>query len=195
MKNIVENCSVYGLESSVKASKYPYSANTDNCNSDITNKVVSLAQCQNGLGHDQFLTGIIVQFDLTLSEKAWPEFQRYHFADFVSSMSTIHSLKKLDVNDQCNQYVDSRCIDILQDKIDEYKLHPDDKKAYLRMIYNIPSGFTLTARITTNYRQLKTIYAQRKEHPLPEWRELCKWIETLPHSEFITGKYISNEVG
>jgi hypothetical protein len=34
--------------------------------------------------------------------------------------------------------------------------------------------------MTTNYRQLKTIYHQRKNHRLPEWREFCEWILTLP---------------
>ena len=43
-----------------------------------------------------------------------------------------------------------------------------------------PCGFKLTAGMTTNYRQLKTIYAQRRTHRLPEWREFCAWVETLP---------------
>ena len=53
-------------------------------------------------------------------------------------------------------------------------------ESYLIVLYNIPTGFELTARMTTNYRQLKTIYFQRKSHKLPEWREFCHWIETLP---------------
>ena len=62
------------------------------------------------------------------------------------------------------------------------------KIMYLEILYSNPCGFILTARMTTNYRQLKTIYAQRKNHRLPEWRELCKWIETLPYAkELITG--------
>lgn len=59
---------------------------------------------------------------------------------------------------------------------------------YLTLLYNCPTGAVLTAGITTNYQQLKTIYAQRKNHRLPEWRDFCKWIETLPYSELITGK-------
>ena len=55
------------------------------------------------------------------------------------------------------------------------------------MLYSNPAGFRLTAGMTTNYRQLKTIYGQRKNHRLPEWREFCKWIEQLPYSEIITG--------
>ena len=62
----------------------------------------------------------------------------------------------------------------------------NDFKIY-KVIYNIPSGFEYTARLTTNYRQLKTIYSQRKNHRLPDWRIFCDWIEELPHSEWITG--------
>ena len=66
-----------------------------------------------------------------------------------------------------------------QSMIDAYNENPTPEN-YLRVLYNIPTGFRLTARMTTNYRQLKTIYYQRKKHRLPEWREFCEWIETLP---------------
>ena len=62
------------------------------------------------------------------------------------------------------------------------------KEDYLRLLYNIPTGFELTARMTTNYRQLKTIYLQRRNHRLPDWHVVCDFIESLPHSELITGK-------
>ena len=51
---------------------------------------------------------------------------------------------------------------------------------YLEILMSNPCGFELTARMTTNYRQLKTIYYQRRQHKLPDWREFCAWIETLP---------------
>lgn len=35
---------------------------------------------------------------------------------------------------------------------------------------------------------LANIYRQRKNHKLDEWREFCKWIESLLYSEMITGK-------
>ena len=57
------------------------------------------------------------------------------------------------------------------------------KKLYLEILYSNPAGFTLTARMTTNYRCLRNIYKQRKNHRLPEWREFCKWIETLPYAQ------------
>lgn len=105
----------------------------------------------------------------------------------------MHRITQFKLKNQCNRYVDSRIIDIVQKKIDEYnrlkeldkESHNDSrtellKELYLEILYNIPAGFELTAGMTTNYRQLKTIYHQRKNHRLPEWREFCKWIETLP---------------
>lgn len=60
---------------------------------------------------------------------------------------------------------------------------------YLRLLYSNPAGFELTARLTTNYRSLKGVYSQRKNHKLPEWRKFCDWVETLPYAEeFIIGK-------
>lgn len=67
-------------------------------------------------------------------------------------------------------------------------LRESAKHLYLRVLYSVPSGLRLTAGMTTNYLQLKTIYNQRKDHRLPEWREFCYWIESLPLSELITGK-------
>jgi hypothetical protein len=130
--------------------------------------------------------GIIVQFDLTFTLKAWPEAQRYHFLEFVSSQSTMHRITHFDPEEQCNEYVHFGVISILKGLIDCYNADPTPEN-YLRVLYNIPTGFRLTARMSTNYRQLKTIYQQRKNHRLPEWRTFCEWIEELPHSYLIVG--------
>ncbi len=183
---MIRNVCVYGLDESVKASKYPMSTDTEQCTDEITDRTRSIAACKKGSGHDQFLTGIIAQFDLTLSIKAWTEAERYHFLDFVSSQSTMHRIETLDIDEQCNEYVTENTKKELQRLKDEYNADKTPEN-YLKLLYNVPVGFRLTARMTTNYRQLKTIYSQRKTHRLPEWRELCKWIETLPHAEFIVG--------
>lgn len=177
---MISNVEVYGIEKSIKASKYPMAVDTESCTDEITSRVKALGNCEKGSGHDQFLTGIVVQFDLTFSIKAWVEAERYHFLDFVSSQSTMHRITKFDVSSQCNEYVTSKAIENLSECVKEYneKQTPNN---YLKVLYNIPTGFTLTARMTTNYRQLKTIYSQRKTHRLPEWREFCKWCETLPY--------------
>lgn len=185
MKRIVHNWHIYGLDESISASKYPKAVDTARCTSEITKGTMSLASCPTGTGHDQFLTGIIAQFDLTFSIKAWTEAERYHFFDFVSSQSTMHKIASFDIAAQCNEYVEPQTIKLCQYLANEYNKNPTAEN-YLKLIYNVPVGFRLTARMTTNYRQLKTIYQQRKAHRLPEWREFCKWIERLPHSELIT---------
>ena len=204
-KDIVSNVDIYDLEKSILASGYPM--RTIIPNRDITEK--DLARCKNlvnatktGNGaHAQFMTGIRVNFDLTFSNKAWVEAERYRFLEFVSSQSTMHRITKFDLDNQYNKYVDSRIIEIMKSKVQEYNkvmelrdsYDKDDqrredltewlKDAYLEILYSNPAGFTLTARMTTNYRCLRNIYMQRKDHRLPEWRAFCKWIETLPYAQ------------
>ena len=183
---VVSNWKVFGLDESIKASKYPMSVNVDACNGEITSTVDRLARSKPGSGHDQFLTGIVVQFDLTFTIKAWTEAERYHFLDFVSSQSTMHRITQFNLDDAYIEYVDPRMIEIMKELVDRYNVDPI-RENYLKVLYSNPVGFRLTARMTTNYRQLKTMYQQRKNHRLPEWHWFCDWVHTLPYSEFITG--------
>lgn len=188
----VSNVRVYALDDSIRAAKYPKAVKLDGLTAELTKGILACLNCPTGEGHDNALNGIIVQFDLTFSQKAWVELQRYHFVDFVSSCSTMHKLQNMNPRTQCNRYVDPRAIDVLNEKIAEYNrllnvrkegiAVSDDtlKEARLEMLYNIPSGFELTAAMTTNYRQLKTIYQQRRPHPLPDWQMFCDFCETLP---------------
>lgn len=192
MKPLIDNVNVYGLDDSVKAAKYPFAINTEKCTSEITDRTVSLGRADRGSGHDNFLKGIVVQFDLTCTNKMWVEAERYHFFDIVSSQSTMHRITKFNINEQVCPYVDKDIVTVLSKLIDEYKACPTDEN-YLKVLYNAPAGLRLTARITTNYQQLKTIYYQRSAHRLPEWREFCQWILTLPHFKELCVKEYSNE--
>ena len=183
----VENVKVYGLENAVRCSKFPMSTDTTSCTDEVTKTTEKLATCKTGTGHDNFLNGVIVQFDLTFTVKAWTEAERYHFLDFISSQSTMHRIAKFNLDEAYNEYVDERIIEIMKELVSKYNesKSPED---YLKLLYSNPCGFELTAGMTTNYRQLKTIYQQRKDHRLSEWREFCNWIKKLPHSDWITGE-------
>lgn len=194
-RQIISNDKVYGLESSIKRAKYPMSTDTSTLNTDLTDGIKTLAQSGRGEGHDQWLTGVVVQFDLTLTVKCWTEAERYHFFDFISSQSTMHRITKFDLDKAYIEYVDPRIVEIMKEKVALYnemcaaeeRDEESIKEQYLRVLYSNPCGFKLTAGMTTNYRQLKTIYNQRKTHRLPEWRAFCEWVRTLPMSELITG--------
>ena len=188
MADLISKVKVYGLEDSIRASKYPMAVDVDKCTDEITKTVKALGNCATGTAHDQFLTGIIVQFDLNFTIKAWTEAERYHFFDFVSSQSTMHRITKFDVSKQCIKYVRKKAIENLEECIADYNTNPTPEN-YLEVVYNAPVGFQLTARMTTNYRQLKTIYFQRRNHRLPEWKEFCAWCETLPKfKELVLGE-------
>ena len=194
----ITNVCVYGLNESMVAAGYPMRTEIGDVDADIISKkypkaIDKLATCKAGSGNDNFLKGIIVQFNLTLSLKAWLQAERYNWLDFVSSCSTMHCITKMNIRSQCNKYVWKTTIDQLEGTVKYYnsiedKNSEEAKNMFLNIIYNIPSGFELTARMTTNYLQLKTIYTQRRHHKLPCWQMFCDWIEELPYSEWITGK-------
>lgn len=207
-EDVVSNVNVYGFEEAVKGAKYSYAIDTNAVTSEVTKTTLSLANSKAGSGHDQFMTGIIVQFNLTFSNKAWVEAERYKFLNFISSQSTMHRITKFDLDQAYLPYVDNRIVEIMKEKVKAYnelqaqmtsfKNEGKDvsemmntlNEMYLEILYSNPAGFRLTAKMTTNYRALKTIYNQRKDHRLPEWRAFCEWVKTLPHSEFITGTQI-----
>ena len=195
----VSNAQVYGLEESIRRAKFPMAVDTGEVDEELTTGVRKLAQCPIGEGHDNYLCGIVIQFDLTFTNKAWVEMERYHFADIISSQSTMHRITRFNLDDAYCKYVDGRIVKIMKDKVESYNRllasgfsREDLKDKYLEILYSNPAGFKLTAGMTTNYRQLKTIYRQRKNHRLPEWREFCRWIETLPCSELIIGGQIKD---
>lgn len=63
-----------------------------------------------------------------------------------------------------------------------------DKEIWWQMIQLLPSSYNQTRNVMMNYEVLANIYKSRKNHKLDEWREFCKWIESLPYSELITGE-------
>ena len=184
--DVVSDVKVYGLEDSVRASKYPKSVDVSLCTTDVTDTINKLGTADIGSGHDNFLNGIVVQFDLRFTVKAWTEEERYHFIDFISSQSTMHRITQFDLDKSYIRYVDNQIINRMKELVAQYNENPCAEN-FLVVVYSNPCGFQLTARMTTNYRQLKTIYSQRKTHRLPEWRSFCEFCKALPHSEWITG--------
>ena len=179
----ISNLQVYGLENSIRVSKFPMSTDVDLLTDFPTDTVRKLGQSEIGTGHDNFLCGIVAQFDLTFTVKAWTEAERYHFFDIVSSQSTMHRITKFDLDEAYIGYVDKRIVNIMKEMVKDYNdmVEGEEKRwQYLKILYSNPCGFKLTAGMTTNYRQLKTIVGQRKNHRLPEWREFCEEVMRFP---------------
>lgn len=206
MSKVLHNIRVYELAESIYASGYPmmtqilqgdvWQKEIDAIQADIdaenyTNKhikrAIHLANAQGG-GHSQFLTGILVSFDLSFTNKGWVEAERYRFLNFVSSQSCMHRITQMDLETCCSGNVDARIIAIVNEKIDTYN-ETKSLEDYRAILDNLPSGLILTARMTTNYRCLRNIYEQRKNHRLQIWLDFCEEIKSLPMAkELILGE-------
>lgn len=191
----ITNCRVYDLEESLVASGYAMieeydskeasaQANTLILNNLDNNKhykrALKLTKAPLNSGHVSWAKGVVVNMDITFTNKAWIELQRYHFIDIITGMSTMHRISKFDLNDAFNEYVDKHIIIHLKAIQKEYNDNPT-KENYLKLLYSTPSGLLMTGRVTTNYLQLMNIYQQRHNHRLPEWREFCQQlVDELP---------------
>ena len=187
----IENTEVYGVNKSIIASGNPMRTlmvdNTLKYTDKDLKRAIALGTTRVGEGHDQLLTGCIVQFDMYAPLYMWKEIQRYHFLDFISSQSTMHRLVKFKIKENCVEDTDRLILERYQELLDDYNDNKgmtisadEDKKKWRTLVASLPCGFVLGATMTTNYRQLKTIYNQRKNHKLKEWHEFCSWCELLP---------------
>lgn len=182
----IENTQVYGLDKAMIASgnamRTEMQDNTREATEKDIKRAVLLGATHTGEGHDNFLNGIIVQFDLYAPLYMWKQLQRYHFLDFISSQSTMHKLAKFNIKQECTKDVDPVILDRYQQLLDAYNTNTPGQinEQWRALVASLPCGFVLGATMTTNYRQLKTIYFQRKHHKLIEWHQFCDWCESLP---------------
>jgi len=68
-------------------------------------------------------------------------------------------------------------------------LKTKDKTLWRCMIEMLPSSYNQKRTMLLNYEVLATQYKDRRHHKLQEWQTYCDWIESMPCSELITGKF------
>jgi hypothetical protein len=204
----IKNIEVHGLERSLAASGNPMSLGeiytirknrNDYVNfikpyeevDHLKNELIrgkKLGQAKSGSGHDNFLKGIIVQFDVKYPQYWTPEAQRYHWLDIISSQSKMHRLTTAGNNaefyEMFNKYVNPEIIDIVQRYCNLYNGAESAEEKYdwfMKALSNLPMGYEMWETLSTNYLQLKTIYHQRKNHRLREdWGAFIKMCKELP---------------
>lgn len=191
----IHNVKVYDLMESVIASRNAMRTRMPNYTPEEFEKslerAIKLAKTPSGSGHQTFLSGIRVAFDIVYPNYISPELQRYHWVDIVTSSSKMHRLTKMDMRVSCNKYVTETTIKQMEQLVASYNdlvaYGASEElvyKAWMKVISNCPMGLELFMRVDTNYLQLKTIYAQRKHHKLKEdWGAFCKFVEGLPYAK------------
>ncbi|MGL5345741.1 MAG: hypothetical protein ACRDA3_00150 [Peptostreptococcaceae bacterium] len=202
----IDNARVYGLNESIIASGYPMQVDVENFDHGTeetinwwvgekeNKRAKHLGNATSGSGHDCYLKGIIIQFDMQVSEYIWRQWDRYHFNDYVSSQSKMHRILKLDIDDVCNKYVHADTKAILKMMINEYNDNYDNmsieerKELFNYIVSSCPMGLMLTARVTLNYLQAKSMKIQRKHHKMEEWHCICDFFDSLPKFKELTDK-------
>lgn len=168
-----------------------------------------------GTEHRKYMRMMPVYVRITAPLYWWKEFDTYKVGTVANSCSTMHKIQEKEFtledfstehlgvlipaekNDGVENYR-NLWIATLEEIIDSLNVahtfynretDPKLKKDYWwQMIQLLPSSYNQTRNVMLNYEVLANIYRQRKNHKLDEWREFCRWIESLPYFELITGK-------
>ena len=189
----VKNIKVYDLEESVIACRNAMRTEPAEYTKEEFEKslerAVKLANSPAGSGHQTFLSGIRVSFDLIYPNYISPELQRYHWIDIVCSSSKMHRLVKMDMDKCFNKYVTQESREQMKELVELYYNAPTYEN-FMLLVSNCPQGIELFMRISTNYLQLKTIVRQRANHKLKEdWGNFIDFVRTLPYAkELIFGE-------
>ena len=143
----------------------------------------------------KFLRMIHVQADVTAPLYWWKEYDTYKVGTVANSCSTMHTIHKRDLtlDDFSYEHLIPVALDCLNETIKtintarQFVVDMKLKEDWWQMIQLLPSSFNQMRTIDLNYETLFSIYRQRKGHKLDEWREFCKWIETLPYMKEFLG--------
>lgn len=219
----IDNWKVYDLKESVIACRNamritPAQITDEEFNASMP-RAIMLANSPSGSGHQTFLSGIRVSFDIKYPNYISPELQRYHWIDIVSSSSKMHRLMEMDLDFACNKYVPQVFIDEMSKLVYRYKCLKDSPEylrakftlrdgteivaknkqdalyyAFMQCISACPQGIELFMRVSTSYLQIRTIVHQRYNHKLREdWGAFIDFARDLPYArEFIFGELKQN---
>ena len=164
-----------------------------------------------GTDHRKFMRMMVVYVRITAPLYWWKEFDTYKVGTVANSCSTMHKITEKEFTlcdfstehmlpesiENINNIIDSlnaaRNLYLAYDEARNYYakkslLIPSKKQLWWQLIQLLPSSYNQTRNVMLNYEVLYNIYHARKNHKLDEWREFCKWIETLEFSFLITGE-------
>lgn len=146
-----------------------------------------------GSDHSKFMRMINVTCDITTPLYWWKEFDTYKVGTVRNSCSTMHKIheKEFTLDDFSHEHLNDGSLNILDMTIyhlnayrDEF-LRTNDKNDWWQMIQLLPSTYNQRATVQLNYAVLRNMYHSRKNHKLDEWRDFCKWIESLPYAKVL----------
>ena len=156
-----------------------------------------------GTDHRKFMRMIAVYVDITAPLYWWKEFDTYKVGTEANSCSTMHKIhaKEFTLDDFSHEHLIGSVVGVdlyppkqelsntiyTLNKCRKMFIETKDKVWWWQMIQLLPSSYNQKRTVMLNYEVLANIFKSRKSHKLDEWKDFCRWIESLPYSELITG--------
>ena len=149
-----------------------------------------------GSDHRKFMRFITVSADITAPLYWWKEYDTYKIGTVANSCSTMHKIHAKEftlddfslehcVNEPLVMSIFDYTLCMLNEAREKY-VETKDKDFWWHIIQLLPSSYNQKRTVLLNYEVLRNMYHSRKAHKLDEWRDFCKWIETLPYHKLIT---------
>lgn len=146
---------------------------------------------KSGSEHRKFLRMIHVQAEVKAPRYWWAEMDKYKWVE-ANSSSTMHLITKrhLRTSDFSTSSYSTLTLETiigfinkLMDKYDNEEDKETKDKIFVAIKQLLPESYNQLRMIDLNYETALTIWHQRHNHRLDEWREFSDWIEGLPYME------------
>lgn len=159
-----------------------------------------------GTEHAKFMRQIVVSVDITAPLYFWKEFDTYKVGTVANSCSTMHTVhkKEFEMKDFSTDHLMCGFTDEDTGEWSEQNLwwetmrkvvealniarrhyiDTGDKQYWYAMIQLLPTSYNQKRTVTLNYENLRSMYFQRRNHKLDEWRVgFVDWVKTLPYAK------------
>lgn len=212
-----ENVEVFGWEAALRGMRNPLES-WSRCDSDLVdnfplfpgpfrptigpNDKSLMTRLRNaGKDHRKFMRMIVAYADVVAPVYWWAEFDTYKVGTVRNSCSFMHKGASKEFEPNMFSWHgldgdDSEYVDVVLDKLNflrEKYLKTKDPTTFQQLRDACPQGLNVRSTVMLNYEVLANMYASRRSHRLEEWKEFCKWIESLPASWLVTGKDNSSD--
>ena len=140
---------------------------------------ISLKLAHKDGGHNKFLESIVLWVDITAPRYWWQQFDTYRVGVTKQSQSTMHTLLKTPIS---QDLFESKISQNIISRLEYLRTKPDFEQLKLEL----PEGFLQRRIICTNYKALRNIISQRKQHKIKEWQYFINEIlNNIKHKEYL----------
>lgn len=207
---VMEHPEVWGWKHAIRGMRNPMNSwdRSDSGADSVGKNDLTLMRelVRGGAEHRKFLRQVFVSVDIVAPLYWWKEFDTYKIGTVANSCSTMHkihakefelddfSVEHLGVVPNCDPFYFNAFEAVLMALNEARRCYLDtnDKAYWWQLIQLLPESYNQRRTVTMNYENLLSMYRQRKNHKLNEWRSFCDWIMTLPHTRELFGEEEDN---